>query len=262
MAEGGQQNPDLAAILATLANLSKPEGQPYQDQQVYDQSHGFQGHQVVQHHRQPEQSHTHQQPSDPRLAGRPAPQPRQPQPKPEDRVASPLIDPSTITEWKQGLRCVSKIAAKNPNFGPAVHKLMKDQEANVKAWEAGRKKLIDEQKLLRENERTHRAALNLPGILEGTELLRTPERDKEELQQYDAKVYRACKAMVESQSSSLKVLGVPFFGVKPHLVTGSDYDPAQVTDAQAAPTGGKITKEQLLELQRKMLNHLMELYGD
>lgn len=68
--------------------------------------------------------------------------------------------------------------------------------------------------------------------------------------------------MVESQSSSLKVLGVPFFGVKPHLVTGSSYDPAQVTDIQAAPTGGKITKEQLLELQKKMLNHLMELYGD
>ena len=68
--------------------------------------------------------------------------------------------------------------------------------------------------------------------------------------------------MVESQSSSLKVLGVPFFGVKPHLVLGSSYDPTQVTDAQTAPAGGKITKEQLLELQRKMLNHLMELYGD
>jgi hypothetical protein len=36
---------------------------------------------------------------------------------------------------------------------------MKDQEANVKSWEAGRKKLIEEQKFQRENERTHRAAL-------------------------------------------------------------------------------------------------------
>jgi len=68
--------------------------------------------------------------------------------------------------------------------------------------------------------------------------------------------------MVDSQTSSLKVLGVPFFGVKPHLVSGSSYDPSEVTDAQTAPTGGKITREQLLELQRKMLNHLMELYGD
>jgi hypothetical protein len=175
MAEDGQQNPDLAAILATLASLQKPESQPYPDQQAHEQSHGYQGYQ--QHQQQPEQSHHYQQSPDPRLVGRPAPQHRQPHPRPQDRVSSPLIDPSTIIEWKQGLRCVSKIAAQNPDFAPAVRKvrhlyyllsvieayrlyqLMKDQEANVKSWEAGRKKLIEEQKFQRENERTHRAAL-------------------------------------------------------------------------------------------------------
>lgn len=71
--------------------------------------------------------------------------------------------------------------------------------------------------------------------------------------------------MAESQTSSLKVLGVPFFGVKPHLIlyeseeTGS----ADTSNVQAANIGDKaITKSQLLELQRKMLNHLVELYGD
>ena len=68
--------------------------------------------------------------------------------------------------------------------------------------------------------------------------------------------------MVDSHSSSLKVLGEPFFGVKPYLVVGSSYDPMEIRDSQSAPAGNKITKEQLLELQRKMLNHLMELYGD
>lgn len=70
--------------------------------------------------------------------------------------------------------------------------------------------------------------------------------------------------MVDSQSSSLKALGVPFFGVKPYLVLGASYDPIEVVDSQtvAVGEGGKITKEKLLELQRKMLNHLMELYGD
>lgn len=68
--------------------------------------------------------------------------------------------------------------------------------------------------------------------------------------------------MVDSQASSLKVLGVPFFGVKPYLVVHHDEESTEVTDSQTAKTGGKITKEQLLELQRKMLNHLMELYGD
>lgn len=91
----------------------------------------------------------------------------------------------------------------------------------------------------------------------------TPEREKEELDQYDAKVYRACKAMVESQTSSLKVLGVPFFGVKPYLIVYSLENPSETAELPSGQAGGgKITKEQLLELQRKMLNHLMELYGD
>lgn len=69
--------------------------------------------------------------------------------------------------------------------------------------------------------------------------------------------------MVELQSSSLKMLGVPFFGVKPALVVQSLPESCEDTELQPTQHGSnKITKEQLLELQRKMLNHLMELYGD
>jgi hypothetical protein len=71
--------------------------------------------------------------------------------------------------------------------------------------------------------------------------------------------------MTESQTSSLKVLGVPFFGVKPHLILSDSDEATSAGDAQQASGGlssEKITKSQLLELQRKMLNHLMELYGD
>lgn len=176
MAENGEQNLDLAKILATLANLPKPEAQPYQDQQAYEHSQSYQGYHEPQQQYIPEQNSHYQQPADPRLIGRSLPQHRQPHPKPQDRVSSPLIDPSTIIEWKQGLRCVSKISTQNSEFAPAVRKvgqvhdpqlvfvaymyqLMKDQESNVRSWEAGRKNLIEEQKFKRENERTHRAAL-------------------------------------------------------------------------------------------------------
>jgi hypothetical protein len=70
-----------------------------------------------------------------------------------------LIDPATIIDWKQGLRCVSKIAASNPEFAGKVRKLVKDQEGNVSQWEAGRKRLVEEQVVKRENEMTHRSAL-------------------------------------------------------------------------------------------------------
>ncbi|KAJ4382113.1 hypothetical protein N0V86_002442 [Didymella sp. IMI 355093] len=132
-------NMDLDAILRTLASLPKPEEQQgqFQPQDPY----------------LPQQQST----ADPRLAGRPS----QPQsiPKPQVRSSTPLIDPATIIDWKQGLRCVSKIAAQNPQFSISVRKLIKDQEGNVRQWEAGRQRLIEEQALKKENEQTHRAAL-------------------------------------------------------------------------------------------------------
>ncbi|CAO2647849.1 Nn.00g087710.m01.CDS01 [Neocucurbitaria sp. VM-36] len=266
MGESIEQNLDLEKILATLANLPTPEAQPYQDQQQpFDLDQSYQSYQDVAQTYPHEQSLPYHRSADPRLIGRPAPQHQRPSQRPQDRPlapSTPLIDPSTITEWKQGLRCVSKIGGQNPEFAPTIRKLMKDQEQNIKSWEAGRMRLIEDHKVKRENEQTHRAALSLPGLLEGTALLRTPEREKEELDQYDAKVYRACRAMVESQTSSLKVLGVPFFGVKPYLVVHSADEPTGLAQSQTAEQGGKITKIQLLELQRRMLNHLMELYGD
>ncbi|KAJ4355220.1 hypothetical protein N0V95_003115 [Ascochyta clinopodiicola] len=234
---------DLEAILRTLASLPKAEDQPLQDHQIFyaQNQSGDNQYQTL----APEQHHSFQpSTADPRLAGR-SPQPPLP-PKPQARSSTPLIDPATIIDWKAGLRCVSKIAAQNPEFAASVRKLMKDQEGNVRQWEAGRTRLIEEQELKRGNEERHRAALY------------TPEREQEELNQYDAKVYRASKAMVESQTSSLKVLGVPFFGVRPHLLASEDEEIGLVADGIPV----KITQSRVLELQRKMLTHLFDLYGD
>lgn len=68
--------------------------------------------------------------------------------------------------------------------------------------------------------------------------------------------------MVESQTSSLKVLGVPFFGVKPDFILDDDEESLATDDENQGQVERKVTKKQILELQRKMLNHLMELYGD
>ncbi|KAH7077917.1 hypothetical protein BKA63DRAFT_601939 [Paraphoma chrysanthemicola] len=257
-----EPNTDLAQILATLASLQQPNaGLNQESQHSYGPGQNYQAYQDPSQVNTPQQNLPYHQTGDPRLLNRQVPQ----HPKPKYSNATSLIDPATITEWKQGLRCVSKIATQNPDFAPSIRKLMKEQEGNLKQWEAGRERLIEDHKLKRENERTHRAALSLPGLLDGSPLLRTPEREEAELSQYDAKVYRACKAMTESQTSSLKVLGVPFFGLKPHLVIIDSDDSSTTKDAPQASDGAssqKITKKQLLELQRKMLNHLMELYGD
>ncbi|KAF2645048.1 hypothetical protein P280DRAFT_546444 [Massarina eburnea CBS 473.64] len=247
-------NLDLAQILATLASLSKPQTPPVEaPQQVYDRN-PTQGHQATHQPPQyPEHAHQHH---DARLSNRPAPPTHSPS-LPQHRTSTPPVNPATITEWKHGLRCINKVASQNPDFASAVRKLMKDQERNVKDWEAGRARLIDEQSSKRDNEKTHREALSLSGILGNSALLRTPDREREELDAYDLKVYRACRLMFDSQTVALKGLGVPFFGVRVDLVVA---DGGAVGGEDAG--SGKITKSQLLGLQRKMLNHLMEMYGD
>jgi hypothetical protein len=55
---------------------------------------------------------------------------------------------------------------------------------------------------------------------------------------------------------------VPFFGTKAALVLHESEEPVLDRGKESGTGGQKVTKAQLLELQRKMLNHLMELYGD
>ncbi|KAF2786027.1 hypothetical protein K505DRAFT_319104 [Melanomma pulvis-pyrius CBS 109.77] len=242
-------NLDLAQILQTLANLQAMPNIVEQDQpQPYDPSRML----PAQSASIPEhggaipalasygQDQTHRQPP-------PGP--------PQSRTMTPSIDPSTIIEWKHGLRCVNKIASHNPHFEATIQKLIKDQERNVTDWAAGRDRLNEEQAAKRENEQKYRAAVSLPGVLDGTAPLRTPEREQQEHDQYIQKVYRASRQMVASHSTTLKGLGVPFFGVNPELVVTDGTEPSERID-------GKISKNQVLELQRKMLNHLMEMYGD
>lgn len=267
MAENGtEQNLDLEQILQTLANLPKTASVPQEDQQepyapnrLLEQPSNVP---ASYHPPQYEAPYRPEQPLNLRSSSGPSASARQ-HPVPQNRTTTPLIDPATITEWKHGLRCVNKIATHNPNFVSTVQKLMKDQERNVKEWEAGRQRLIEDQDVKRENEKTHRAALSLPGILDNTAPLRTPEREQEELTQYDQKVYRACRQMVDLQAAQLKSLGVPFFGINPELMRPDDVELVEDMEPQeGGDADKKVTKKQLLELQRKMLNHLTELYGE
>jgi len=113
----GAPNMDLAAILATLANLQPAVTTQTQQQYLYSQDsqsypQGPSG-----------QPYPPQAPADPRLLNRSTPQPLPALPKPQDRSSTPLVDPATITEWKKGLRCVSKIATQNPDFAASIRKV-------------------------------------------------------------------------------------------------------------------------------------------
>jgi hypothetical protein len=184
MAENNGATPqmDLEQILKTLAGLPPlPNVQQQDHHNPYDPSSiPFQdgGATTMPSSVPIQDSYNHEASHDPRLNGRSFPQHRPPPPQNQvpNRIITPTIDPSTITEWKQGLRCVSKIAQQSPAFEASIQKMIKDQEQNTKNWENGRTRLMEEQKAKRENEQKQRAAISLPVFLDNTALLRVSER--------------------------------------------------------------------------------------
>jgi hypothetical protein len=66
--------------------------------------------------------------------------------------------------------------------------------------------------------------------------------------------------MSDFHAAELKRLGVPFFGVSPSLIIANDL---QQTHAARDPLSkAMITQEELLVLQRKMLQYLEDMYKD
>lgn len=116
------QVPDLASVLATLARLA-----PARSQQAQQQPIAVPQHHLGQPYRPPaSQGYGFSEESPAMIAPRPihsVDDGYDPAAIPQHRSPPSLIDPATITEWSQGLRCVSKIASDNPNFKVAIRKV-------------------------------------------------------------------------------------------------------------------------------------------
>ena len=92
-------------------------------------------------------------------------------------------------------------------------------------------------------------------------LPQTPEEDQAELYCYDRKVHAACTSMIKATTLELKILGVPFFGMKSDLIV-CNTDVAEdvvISDAGWKAREGKIEEKELEKLQRKMLELLEDL---
>lgn len=136
MADNPIISPELASVLATLARFATPAATSLPSDQisasedaarsVYSRyENGFGDSANVQHVLQ-------EQTADPRLR----PQHRS---TPISRSSTPLakavIDPATITDWREGLRCVTKIAAQNANFSATIKRVRDRDYAHTDSCE-------------------------------------------------------------------------------------------------------------------------------
>ncbi|KAF2398300.1 hypothetical protein EJ06DRAFT_532049 [Trichodelitschia bisporula] len=174
-----------------------------------------------------------------------------PDAQPPARTLSPTINPATITEWRTAVRCVTTMMQQNPQFAAHVRKMIADQDQNLKQWWKDREALIVKQKSRIQRTKELNNTLKALGAAPASDP--TDEENIAELAHFDVKVYKASQRMVDVHTGELKRLGVPFFGIKPERVTKTPSND---------PNDTRITEEQLLQLQRRMIEYLEDLYRD
>lgn len=87
-------------------------------------------------------------------------------------------------------------------------------------------------------------------------------QDREELANYDAKVYKASAQMADAMTAELRGLKIPFFVIQKSLIQeSSELDSSEASSAQGNGSEGsfQVTKAELASLQRRMLELLQDL---
>ena len=88
---------------------------------------------------------------------------------------------------------------------------------------------------------------------------KTQTQIEEELYNYDKKVYKASQDMAKAIKAELKALSVPFFDVHSDLILASS-EPLKESEKKSFSSSSKITEQQLLDLQQRILQYLEDMY--
>ncbi|KAK3637362.1 hypothetical protein LTR56_013712 [Elasticomyces elasticus] len=183
--------------------------------------------------------------------------------RPQSRSATaspkPIVDPATIITWQEGLRCVTKIAAQNAQFAVSIRRMIEDQKKNEMRWYAERQALKQSQ-ATRSTASAHAQSIlqSLGSTASSTPATQQTQSEKDaELAEFDRKIYSAQVSMEVAMTSELKGLGVPFFGTRAEKILAENQAPEERSILSST-----ITEAALIELRKKMVGHLEDLYRD
>lgn len=141
--------------------------------------------------------------------------------------------------------------------------MMDNQRQNEMRWYSERQALKQSQS---SRERASAQAIEiLRGISNGDsmESSATNVDMEKELATFDRKIYAAQAKMDEALTVELKDLGVPFFGTDSSAVADDDSTQDLEQASRARPKHSPVvTEKQLLDLRRRMVEHLEALYRD
>ena len=182
---------------------------------------------------------------------------------------TPSVDPSCITSWPQALKYVMSVLSQNSMATSKIKSLIHSQHQHEKQWWAGRQNLILKQKGRDEGKKKADDLLRSLGSKRDVEAVPTQEQgvdgdeERKELEVYNAKVYRALSEMSRAIDTELRALGVPFFAIKHEMVTqvptADNHTASGISNAGSAVL---LSKDELLGLQKRMVQLLEDLFGE
>ncbi|PYI20653.1 hypothetical protein BO86DRAFT_393844 [Aspergillus japonicus CBS 114.51] len=172
-------------------------------------------------------------------------------------------DSSSITTWNAALRHVMRTVAQNENLQSRIRWLIRRQHDHEKQWWQGREALVKRQQARTEKKKELDAVLRSVGVpVDNNKSISTAEEDQAELTNYDVKVYRASSQMADAMIAELRALGIPFFSIQKDLVLAADAKSETVVNPFGSQKETLITRQDLLQLQRRILELLLDLCGE
>ncbi|KAL2821046.1 hypothetical protein BJX63DRAFT_254001 [Aspergillus granulosus] len=175
---------------------------------------------------------------------------------------------TTITTWPAALRQVMRTVAQNEHLQQRIRFLIQRQHDHERQWWKGREALLQKQKSRAERKKALDEVLLMRdrrsvGAPVDEKEVSTAEEDAAEIKNYDGKVYKASKQMVDAMTAELRALHIPFFCLKQGLVADETADQkgeqSQGHASVTATSQGRISVEELSALQRRMLELLQDL---
>ena len=143
--------------------------------------------------------------------------------------------------------------------------MMKDQRQNEMRWHSERQALKHTQAKRVSSSAQAQSILQSLGNPQ-SKASTVGERlvdNEAELDEFDLKTYAAQQEMEIAMTAELKSLGVPFFGTDANLVVTDGAEESNEPTAGNQPKWSPVVTEiQLLELRRRMVGHLEDLYRD
>lgn len=188
--------------------------------------------------------------------------PRYVTPRPTSRKPSPapatamVPDASGITTWPAALKHVTKYIGQNEIIAAKFRHLVTEQHKHETQWWAGREAIIKKHRSRGDSQQQAADLLKAIGGIPTTLRPINEGSEKSELASYDRKVYGELMKMTAEYDKQLRAMGIPFYAIKHDLVILEQ-------GLEKATTKGRIDRGELRELQRRMLQHLEDLFvGD